>query len=307
MMPKISPSHYFKLSNGRIIKNLEELPEALNKIDKIVFKEHVTPYKNDFAKWVYDVYRLDYLCGILGEVKSKDEIIRILFAYTNKKNKPVEQNTDEPVIRNAQEAVVKKVPKQPPLQAQPVVKKATPVSKLQLYKWKGQVKPQQPQPVGEKKKVVKQDKKPVVIKKEPKKKIEKEEKKVEEKEEPKKEKVIHNITDADEFFEKNPVIMSQVVNAKQKTLKIELLPLIEYTGDEIPKKLVEVFKDNYAKAYERMQFLRKNGFDTSLIEIMLFRIPPKIKVYDASKENKDSILVKRYLKEIIEELNNMKP
>jgi hypothetical protein len=54
-----------------------------------------------------------------------------------------------------------------------------------------------------------------------------------------------------------------------------------------------------------MSSLRKNGFDTALAEVMLLRIPSKIKVYEASREKKDAVAVKRYLNEAIEELNTM--
>ena len=49
--------------------------------------------------------------------------------------------------------------------------------------------------------------------------------------------------------------------------------------------------------------LRKNGFDTKIVQLMLFRIPSRIKIYEAAKEKKEAIQINRYLNEVIDELN----
>jgi len=41
-----------------------------------------------------------------------------------------------------------------------------------------------------------------------------------------------------------------------------------------------------------------------MAQIMLNRIPSKIKFYEVSHDAKDEIVIKRYLNEAIEELNN---
>ncbi|MBN2367857.1 hypothetical protein JXC34_02485 [Candidatus Woesearchaeota archaeon] len=114
-----------------------------------------------------------------------------------------------------------------------------------------------------------------------------------------------NINDPNEFFEKNPLTTGQRVDGKKKTYSATPLANIDVTG-LASDKAVEAFQDKYSEAYQRMSELRKAGFDTTLVEIMLFRIPPKLKVYQASREEKDMVVVKRYLNEVIEELNNVK-
>jgi hypothetical protein len=116
----------------------------------------------------------------------------------------------------------------------------------------------------------------------------------------------NEITDADRYFKENPLIVSQRVEAKKDNLVLEKITLPMLTGYETAEQLISIFKDSYAKSYERVVFLRKNGYDTKLIEVMLFRILPKIKIFEASKDHKDSDLIKRYLNEVIEEINGMK-
>jgi hypothetical protein len=111
------------------------------------------------------------------------------------------------------------------------------------------------------------------------------------------------IKDPNEYFQKNPIIIEDIVKNRQKELQIEPLKKINFTGLEKYEQLDDMLKTGYQKAYERMQFLRKKGFDTNIVQFMIQRIPAKIKVYEASKEPKDEVVIKRYLNEAIEELN----
>jgi len=275
-IPAISPNYYFRLRNGQIVKHIRELPIVLESMDDYTFQSYVTPYKNDFAKWIYDVYRKKELADLIGATKSKAEIIRLLNAYLAKIG-----------ALNAKRPQVKKTIKEPPKLA-PVQQPAT-----QKLKQPQPAQPQQPQqvkkpvqqPVAKPKQTSAPAASPQPVKK------------------PVQQPVV--MTSADEYFEKNPILMSQIVSAKQKTLQITPLQPIEYKGTESVKELDETFKDTYTKAYERLVFLRKNGFDTSIAQVMLFRIPAKIKVFEASKTKKDVILIKRYLNEVIEELNSI--
>ena len=222
---------YFKLQDGRIVKHYSELPLFLETLSENDFQSHVNGQKNDFAKWIYDVYGLSQLSNYLGAAKSKQESIRVLKAY------------------------------------------------LKMSEVKFQFK----QPLTNQKQVSEEGKK------------------IEEKPQ-----IKNEITDADSYFKQNPVIVSQRVEAKKDTLIIEKINIQSYTGYETPDQLVSIFKDIYTKTYGSIVFLRKNGYDTKLIEAMLFRIPPKIKIFDASKENKDAETIKRYLNEVIEEINGIK-
>lgn len=51
-----SPDKCFWVCDGKILKNLKELAEYLEKVPANIFKYHVNKSKNDFADWVTDVF-----------------------------------------------------------------------------------------------------------------------------------------------------------------------------------------------------------------------------------------------------------
>ena len=53
---EIDPSKNFWLSDGRVLKSLSELADALETSDISVWNYHVTADKNDFANWVENVF-----------------------------------------------------------------------------------------------------------------------------------------------------------------------------------------------------------------------------------------------------------
>jgi hypothetical protein len=64
------PEKSFWLSNGRTLKNLKELKEALETMDPEVWRNHVSVEKNDFANWVEGVFGDKQLGLSLRKVKS---------------------------------------------------------------------------------------------------------------------------------------------------------------------------------------------------------------------------------------------
>jgi hypothetical protein len=294
----ITPRNYFYLSNGQIIKRINELPGTLSRIDDKTYSCHVTSYKNDFAKWIYDVFREETLSSVLGNIKSKEEMARILSAYLKQKENitairnsniptsaPLSADERKDIMRNASDTIQIQVPieeKKNGKNEEETIEITQNTAQIQTAYADNYSKPGDTPLVQE-------------VKKEESQKIIYAEKK----------EIVHNIENATEFFEKNPVIMSQVVDAKRKNLSLEPLAMIRQSDDTLEHNL-EHYKDKYAKVYERLSIMRKNGFVTSLVEMMIFRIPPKIKIFEVSKEKKDEIVIIRYINEAIEELNNMK-
>ncbi len=60
------PEHCFWVNNGPILKNLEELANALLHMGEDTFSHHVNNDKNDFSAWVNDV---------LGDKKLANELL----------------------------------------------------------------------------------------------------------------------------------------------------------------------------------------------------------------------------------------
>ncbi|MFH1683246.1 MAG: hypothetical protein ABIA37_05620 [Candidatus Woesearchaeota archaeon] len=68
----VKPEHCFWLADGNSIKNLQELAEALLKMKQSTFDHHVNEQKNDFYKWVKDIYQNQKFAKKL--LKSTDKI-----------------------------------------------------------------------------------------------------------------------------------------------------------------------------------------------------------------------------------------
>lgn len=67
---EISQDKYFYLNDGRSLKSLKELAEALKNMDENTFKYHVAKDKNDFANWVKDVFGNKKLSSDLKKAKT---------------------------------------------------------------------------------------------------------------------------------------------------------------------------------------------------------------------------------------------
>ena len=60
----------FWVNNGPVLKNLEDLKNALEKISEETFKYHVNKGKNDFASWVKNVLNDKILANKLARIKT---------------------------------------------------------------------------------------------------------------------------------------------------------------------------------------------------------------------------------------------
>ncbi len=66
----------FWANNGWIIKNLQELPIALENMSNETFVYHVNGEKNDFARWINDVVGDKVLAKSIERAKKK-EMMRV--------------------------------------------------------------------------------------------------------------------------------------------------------------------------------------------------------------------------------------
>ncbi|MBI2558334.1 hypothetical protein HYW20_03345 [Candidatus Woesearchaeota archaeon] len=66
-----APEQCFWVNNGPILKNLEELANALMQMNDDTFRHHVNNNKNDFSSWVNDVIGDKKLANELLSSKTK--------------------------------------------------------------------------------------------------------------------------------------------------------------------------------------------------------------------------------------------
>ncbi len=79
----INFEHFFVLSNGNKLKNLQELEDSLKTMNADVFNFHVNESKNDFANWINDVMGLNELAQNVREVKTKEQISELIDNWYN--------------------------------------------------------------------------------------------------------------------------------------------------------------------------------------------------------------------------------
>jgi hypothetical protein len=116
-----------KLSNGKTVHDLEQLPMVIKYSDDEVFYSHVTNEKNDFANWIRDVIGDGELADRLLSIRTKEDFLKFMEqAITDIKNykepepapqtivqpipvspvvQPVQQTIVVPVIQPAQSIV----------------------------------------------------------------------------------------------------------------------------------------------------------------------------------------------------------
>jgi len=72
------PDLYFYTADGSTIRSLEELPNALARMDDDTYLRHVEEKKNDFSNWVRDVLELPQLARNLEEAANRTTSIGIV-------------------------------------------------------------------------------------------------------------------------------------------------------------------------------------------------------------------------------------
>lgn len=71
----VAPEQCFWVNNGSILKNIEELANALPDMAEEVFRHHVNSDKNDFSNWVKDVIGDQKLANDLLSSKNRDSTL----------------------------------------------------------------------------------------------------------------------------------------------------------------------------------------------------------------------------------------
>ena len=64
----------FVLKDGRLLKDFVELAHALEHMSDDVFNHHVNNFKNDFKKWVEDVFGEKELAAEIAKAKTRSDM-----------------------------------------------------------------------------------------------------------------------------------------------------------------------------------------------------------------------------------------
>jgi len=74
----VPQEHVFWCCDGRILKNLSELCDALGAMSDDTFAYHVNAAKNDFHNWVKDIIRDDALASDLLKAANAGTAVRVV-------------------------------------------------------------------------------------------------------------------------------------------------------------------------------------------------------------------------------------
>ena len=68
----------FRVSDGKVLRNIHELLNALHHMNEGTYHYHANAQKNDFANWVHDVLKDSKTAQSLRKTKTKAEAIKVL-------------------------------------------------------------------------------------------------------------------------------------------------------------------------------------------------------------------------------------
>lgn len=74
----LNKNQYFKLGDGRFLKNISELVFAIEQMAHQEFERHVNNHNNDFANWIEHVFKNKELANELRKDTSKRHILQVL-------------------------------------------------------------------------------------------------------------------------------------------------------------------------------------------------------------------------------------
>ena len=78
-----APEKCFWVNNGPILKNVEELADALESISEDAYNYHANKDKNDFSKWVSEIIGDQKLANDLLSSKNKSSAVNKIRARLN--------------------------------------------------------------------------------------------------------------------------------------------------------------------------------------------------------------------------------
>lgn len=98
----VPQEHVFWCCDGRILRNLRELCDALGAMSDEAFAYHVNAAKNDFHNWVKDVIKDETLAGDLLKAANAGTAVRVVTErITLLSSKPVAVPAPAPAKKQA--------------------------------------------------------------------------------------------------------------------------------------------------------------------------------------------------------------
>lgn len=72
-LSNVPEEYVFRVCDGRVLRNMHDLGEALNSIADEAFAYHVNGSKNDFSRWVGDIIKDEKLTRDLAKAPNRNQ------------------------------------------------------------------------------------------------------------------------------------------------------------------------------------------------------------------------------------------
>ena len=73
-----APEQCFWVNNGPVLKNMEELADALQQMNDETYTYHANKEKNDFSRWITDIFQDQKLANDLLSSRNKESAVKKL-------------------------------------------------------------------------------------------------------------------------------------------------------------------------------------------------------------------------------------
>jgi len=75
---EVSKSNGLELAGNILVRSVLELLEALKKMSKSDFEQHVSKYNNDFSEWIIENYHSDKFAIKIAKTRNKKKMEKII-------------------------------------------------------------------------------------------------------------------------------------------------------------------------------------------------------------------------------------
>jgi hypothetical protein len=102
---EVPRENYFILSDGRKLKSIRDLRNALENMSNSVFSSHVAGRKNDFANWVKKIMGETELSKLVRKCKTKELLLSMLVGLEKKEIEELIKLKEHDIIREHEESL----------------------------------------------------------------------------------------------------------------------------------------------------------------------------------------------------------
>lgn len=78
LIQEVPPEHVFWVRDGSVLRNIEEMLYAIERMDDETFRHHVSLERNDFSNWLRDIHMEIELADRLQQILDRENLLEII-------------------------------------------------------------------------------------------------------------------------------------------------------------------------------------------------------------------------------------